>query len=368
VQDTRAPAETLAALQGLKRRIYIWALGVGLLATLAGWGFRAFGGTFTLYERLIFPFMAVACLAMLIVLWRTPRAPTWVESVLFAMTAFSLLGRLVEVLITPETVIHPDKLAEMADLLYWFPLVYILAFLIFESRRRLLVDSLLFFGALLLIGLVYTFYEWQTQEDMVEAYVLGRFYLANVIYIVLLAAGVRLSEQYLRARTLTETMTHLAHIDPLIRVANRRELEATMAREKSRADRYKQPLALVMFDIDHFKQVNDTYGHEAGDAVLKEAACAMQGLLRASDLLGRWGGDEFLVIAPQTDAPQAGVLAERLRHGLSALVFEQVGGITGTFGVAEFHPQEIAADWLKRADAALYAAKQAGRNCVATAP
>jgi diguanylate cyclase (GGDEF)-like protein len=152
---------------------------------------------------------------------------------------------------------------------------------------------------------------------MADLYVLGRFYLANAAYIVLLIVSVRLNEQYIRARTLAEMMTRLAHTDTLIQIPNRRELDETIAREVNRAKRHHQPLSVIMFDLDHFKQVNDTYGHDVGDAVLKASARVVRGLLRSSDVLGRWGGEEFLVVAPQTDCVQARSLAERLRQAVA---------------------------------------------------
>jgi diguanylate cyclase (GGDEF)-like protein len=358
--------ESVESLRALKRRIYFWAATVGLLAILAGWIFKSYSATATPYDQIIFPILTVMCLSLLIVLWRIPTAMVWVELSLFVGTAFSLLGRLFEILFTPETPLNPDHLADFSDLLYWFPLVYVLAFLMFESRRRLLVGSLVFFAASAILGLAHVIPEWLWEGETADLYVLGRFYLANAAYIVLLMVSVRLNEQYVRVRTLAETMTRLAHTDTLTQIANRRELDETIAREVNRATRYHQPLSVIMFDLDHFKQVNDTYGHETGDTVLRESARVVQGLLRLPDLLGRWGGEEFLIVAPQTDCAQASELAERLRQAIAACRLDHIGGITASFGVAQYQPQESPEAWLKRADEALYAAKQGGRDQVAT--
>lgn len=363
--ETIKPTESVESLRALKRRIYLWALAVGLLAILTGWVFKTYAGTATPYDRVIFPILTALCLGVLIVLWRTPVALVWIELALFTGTALSLLGRLIEILVTPETPLDPDHLAAFSDLLYWFPLVYVLAFLMFESRRRLLVGCLAFFAASLILGLAHGVEEWQSKGDMADLYLLGRFYLANAAYIVLLMVSVRLNEQYVRLHTLAETMTHLAHTDTLIRIANRRELDAAIAREVNRATRHCLPLSLIMFDLDHFKQVNDKYGHDAGDTVLKETARVVRGHLRGADLLGRWGGEEFLIIAPNTDSAQARELAERLRQAIAICPLEYVGNITASFGVAEYCPQESPEAWLKHADEALYAAKQGGRNRVA---
>ncbi len=367
MRDNTTTTETVESLAALKRRIYLWAVTAGLLAILTGWIPKALAGTATSYERAIFPATTALCLGLLFALWRTPRALVWVELSLFAGTALGLLARLVEILFTPETPLDPDHVGAFADLLYWFPLVYVLAFLIFENRRRLLVGSLAFFATAVALGLGHILPEWLSHRETADLYLLGRFYLANAAYIILLMVSVRLNEQYVRARTLAETMARLAHTDTLVQIANRRELDATLAREVNRATRHGQPLSVILFDLDHFKRVNDTYGHETGDTVLKEAARVAQGLLRLSDLLGRWGGEEFLVVAPQTDSAQARGLAERLRQAVAAHPLQRVGRITASFGVAEYHPQESPQAWLKRADEALYAAKEGGRNRVATA-
>jgi diguanylate cyclase (GGDEF)-like protein len=362
-REDREPVKTIESLYALKRRIYLWAMAAGLLAQLLSWIPKALDGTISPYERIIFPVITVLCVALLIAIWLTQRAVLWAELSLFAIMTTSMLGRLWEILQSPITASAPDHLAALADLLYWFPLVYVLAFLIFDNRRQLLIGSLLFFITSVAVGLGHTIPQ-MLRGDTADIQVLSRFYLANAAYIILLMVGARLNEQYVRARTLAETMTRLAHTDSLVQIANRRELEDTMAREIKQAARYFQSLSVVLFDLDHFKHVNDNYGHEAGDDVLKEIALVAQGVLRLSDQLGRWGGEEFLVVASQTNASQACRAAERLRIAIAHHQFEKVGNITASFGVTEYRAGELPQTWLKRVDEAMYAAKQAGRNCV----
>ena len=361
------PTESVESLRALKRRIFFGVLVAGLLTILIDWIPKGLDGTLTSYERVIFPISTALCLGLLIALWRTRVPLVWIEWTLFIATTLALLVSLFEVLFKADTALDPNHLGAFSDLLYWFPLVYVLAFFIFESHRGLLVGSLVFFAVSLILGMTDGILDWRSKGDMAELYLLGRFYLANAAYIVLLTVSVRLNEQYVRVRTLAETMTYLAHTDTLIEIANRRELNQTIAREINLATRHSQPLAVIMFDLDHFKQVNDTYGHDTGDTMLKEIARIVRGLVRSPDLLGRWGGEEFLIVAPQTDSAQARGLAERLRLAIAAHAFEQIGSITASFGVAEYGPPESPEDWLKRADQALYAAKQGGRNQVAMA-
>lgn len=156
--------------------------------------------------------------------------------------------------------------------------------------------------------------------------------------------------------------------DRLTGLWNRRFLERTAAAELARSKRHRQPLAAVLFDIDHFKNVNDTHGHLAGDAVLRELASLTRSILRASDSLVRWGGEEFLVLMPHTTHAAAAVAAENLRRLVAAHAFPSVGRLTISLGVAEALPGEDMDRFFARVDAALYRAKDSGRDRVVTDP
>jgi len=162
-----------------------------------------------------------------------------------------------------------------------------------------------------------------------------------------------------------------AAIDPLTGVSNRRNFIARGKDEIGRAARYGRPCSVLMLDIDHFKVVNDTYGHAAGDEALRQFANACQEMLRDSDVIARLGGEEFAVILPETDAAGAKILAERLREGISRLRVangDDRFGFTVSIGVANRGGDEDGIDeLLARADRALYQAKEAGRDRVAIA-
>ncbi len=156
--------------------------------------------------------------------------------------------------------------------------------------------------------------------------------------------------------------------DGLTGVYNRRHLETCLAQEVARAERHDVPLSVLMFDIDHFKNVNDTYGHQAGDDVLKAVAERTQNKLRASDVCGRYGGEEFTVILPNTDLQGAGQMAERLRRVISeapVAARELSVPISVSVGVSTLrHPGTAPELMLKEADVALYRAKSGGRDRV----
>ncbi len=156
--------------------------------------------------------------------------------------------------------------------------------------------------------------------------------------------------------------------DQLTGVGNRRRLEMNLATEIERARLTANPLAAIMADLDHFKLVNDTYGHDVGDAVLTAFGALLRGNTRSSDIVARFGGEEFVVVMPETPVAVATEVAERIRLELGNLQVEPVRGpITGSFGVAELAPGETGAVLLKRIDEALYRAKSSGRNTVVAA-
>jgi len=156
----------------------------------------------------------------------------------------------------------------------------------------------------------------------------------------------------------------LATLDPLTSLFNRRKLQECLALEVSRAECYARPLSVILFDVDHFKAVNDTHGHAAGDAALMETGRWLRASVRASDVPGRWGGEEFLVVCPETPLDEAMQIAERLRQEYADLRMAPESRLTASFGVASHRAGLRVDDLLRNADDALYRAKNAGRNRV----
>ncbi|MGE4528878.1 MAG: diguanylate cyclase [Rhodospirillaceae bacterium] len=173
----------------------------------------------------------------------------------------------------------------------------------------------------------------------------------------------RQSEMLRKAHTLSVT-------DPLTQVFNRYKLEEVLASEERRARRYGTGFSVIMADIDRFKAVNDTFGHPIGDRVLEIVAAEMRASTRTTDVVGRWGGEEFLIVCVHTRPEAAAVLADMLRRRIAAIDFPEAGRITVSFGVSAHAPGDTTAAVVARADAALYAAKRGGRDrvCVEAAP
>ena len=161
----------------------------------------------------------------------------------------------------------------------------------------------------------------------------------------------------------------LAHTDSLTLVLNRRALVGRLAAEVDRARRYESTVTILMIDLDHFKGVNDTYGHLAGDQVLRDVAQLLQGEVRSVDIVARYGGEEFMIVLPETSTDGAVAFAERLRKSIEGHAFESTGHsllLTTSIGVASFPSTRVASmdDLVARADEALYRAKAEGRNRV----
>ncbi|MEX1179063.1 MAG: GGDEF domain-containing protein [Nitriliruptor sp.] len=171
----------------------------------------------------------------------------------------------------------------------------------------------------------------------------------------------QLSEERTRARTLDE----LAHTDALTGARNRRGVEQQLAEEIDRVARYGGHLSVALLDLDRFKQCNDQHGHAAGDRALVSVVAALAADLRGSDVLGRWGGDELLIVAPETPAEEAARVAQRWRAAVAELELEAgPHPVTTSVGVATLHPGDDLDSLLLRADRALYAAKSGGGDRV----
>jgi diguanylate cyclase (GGDEF)-like protein len=155
--------------------------------------------------------------------------------------------------------------------------------------------------------------------------------------------------------------------DPLTGAANRRHLDALMQDEMERAMRYDRPLSLIMVDVDHFKSVNDRWGHTVGDGVLQTLSRRLAALVRNVDCLARFGGEEFCCLLPETPLAAAGILAERFRDVIAATPFDlepESIQVTISLGVAQLASGDDAQALISRADQAMYQAKHSGRNCV----
>jgi diguanylate cyclase (GGDEF)-like protein len=189
--------------------------------------------------------------------------------------------------------------------------------------------------------------------------------IVTMVYLVGRERWVHDGVQLARRRELEELARNLdlrATTDPLTGLFNRSKIDHQLTREMARSQRYHVPLSLILYDIDPFKSVNDTYGHQAGDRVLVQLSRLVGEHIRKSDILARWGGEEFMILVPEATGAMAVRLAENLRDAVREFAFETA--VTCSFGVAQFRNEDDMETFIARADGALYQAKINGRDRV----
>ena len=173
-----------------------------------------------------------------------------------------------------------------------------------------------------------------------------------------------LEDERIIRESLEAELVKVTTVDKLTQTYNRLKLEDIMTKEMERAKRHERQLTAMLFDIDFFKKINDTYGHVAGDYVLKTIASIAKKNIREVDYLIRLGGEEFLIVAPDTTLEKAEALAERIRMAIENYKFNMMGNVTVSFGAANYKKGDVENSFLKRADEAMFLAKEKGRNQV----
>lgn len=238
------------------------------------------------------------------------------------------------------------------------------------KRISMRIKSLLLFSGLCLtIIIVFTIESSLVDaSDVVIVNYLQRHYIP-LMAIVLFMAGYALWEYrgHRKAELASNRLEKIATTDMLTGAYNRYFFTDQVTGEIAEARRYGQKIGLLMLDIDHFKHINDQFGHVAGDQVLKDLVARIQGQLREADTLARWGGEEFLVLLPHCTLDDTLGLAEKLRKSIADNAFPEVGSVQISIGVSEYRPRETFIEWLNRTDRAMYRAKSEGRNTVRAA-
>jgi diguanylate cyclase (GGDEF)-like protein len=255
---------------------------------------------------------------------------------------------------------------EFASLAQWFPLVYTAAFFFLPTRQAILASVLVYLSMVIPYGVDLVFHHaalWSSERGLLMMNV----FCSHPVYIVTLLGIAALKAHIVQAGAQADILQVAASVDYLTGVANRRAITQVLQSALDRAKQTNAVVAVILLDIDHFKSINDTFGHAAGDTVLVQVCAVLQGQLRAADMLGRWGGEEFLIVANATGAEEAAQIAERLRAVVAARAFEEVGQLAASFGVAASLHHDTLEALVKRADEALYLAKQGGRNRVEVA-
>jgi len=347
-------------LEGLKNRVYRLGLPVVLLAALAGTFVNTPTPELGALDRLNLPLTTAwlfACYGVL--LWQRRVTLAFEYALLGGATLFSLFN----------THLNFSALALWGHGIWlpalWMSALYLWTYLV-GSYRHALKLSLVILSLHAFSGLFTLLPLWLGgwRPTLPQLDTLAQFYLSQLAYLLLFRLVIGFGEQLTRLRLQAETYYRLAHTDALTGVANRRYLLSEIAHELERSQRYGRPTALILIDLDRFKQVNDRHGHEVGDRALQQVAQRIQRGIRHSDRMGRWGGEEFLVLLPEAGLEEATQLAERLREELEQPLMEGLEPLSASLGVAVAQPGDTPDRLINRADQAMYAAKRAGGNLV----
>ena len=354
-----AKATPSATRLSVKRQVYCVVLPLLAVAVLATYLVDLQNAQATGFNRLVLPILTVCLLAASLAFYLRKPDLIYVERFIYSLLVTVFIGKFTTSIYLSYGPTGSEQ--ELVQLYVWSPTIFILAYVLFEQRAALLY-TVSVYGLALLAGLTAAFLASGGVPGALPGG-LNEFYLSYALYLGVLYSFSFSRSKITRLHAQLAHLERLAHHDVLTDKPNRRALVAALSEELALSERHYSPCSLILLDIDHFKRVNDTHGHDAGDKVLIATANLAATSVRDTDLFGRWGGEEFLIIAPRTGLEGAAALAERLRHLVAAHAFE-VGTVTASFGVASYQPGDSVDSLVKRADEALYASKKGGRNRV----
>lgn len=342
------------------RRTVLFLLLTGVLGGILATGLHLTQPNPQAVDLVLPPMMAMVMLALFVHLYRSPGS-----FMLVIWTGFlcGLVGIAVPAWLDTLTAWRNPSVSLVGTLppITSLLLPLLMGMIVFLRPRQMLAAAAvawLLVAAPILVYLAFHHHELRSPRGLDMVITLGPVMLMVVIFIPFHRGVEKWVARLQRERTHSQK---LAERDVLTGLYNRRAGENFLANLLASPDPSD---ALILFDIDRFKLINDTHGHPMGDAVLREVARRCGSLLRKSDVFARWGGEEFLVLV--RGSGEAGVIrvAEDLREAISAGPIESVGIVTASFGVARFHAKDTLPTWLKRADEAVYEAKNAGRDRV----
>lgn len=343
----------------MRRRVYLVGLAMGTPLVALIWVLRAGDDTFI---RVAYPLLTAFLLVIAFGLASRRLEVSRAERLMLVVVALLYVGRLAGLLFATENL--ADVRLELAESTFWIiNLLFLFAYLAFDTTRALRA-SLSIYAAVVAVLVARLAPEVAAGAFLDEAFTFARILTFMAATIALLYGLAHVKEQLAQARVEIATMAKLAFSDSLTGLPNRRRLLEVLENRLDEAARYQHAVSVVLFDLDRFKRINDDHGHDAGDTVLKALARILESTLRGVDAFGRWGGEEFLIVAVGIREEEATALAERCRALLAGHEFPVVGELTASFGVAAHRPDESSRSLLARADGALYGAKRVGGNRV----
>ena len=347
-------AAKLPPTEPLKRRVLLAIFVLSWFSAVCAWVRLEAQGQSSTVLRAVFAANVVFHPVGFVLIWKWPHR--WLRAVESACVLFaaSLCW------LCMALVFYAPALGARIDLqpLYlWIPLIHVFVFTRPDHRANLKM-SLLILGAFVALGAPFVI----GSSDPRTANFTIQLHFVSAVLIAALYLLSSYLQRFRDAQISADDLAILANTDELTKIANRRRTTELLRAEMVRFVRYRRPFSIALIDIDHFKRVNDTRGHAFGDAILVAVATRIAAALRASDTLGRWGGEEFLVVLPETDFDDTVRKAAALCVHVAEASAVDDHPITISCGVATAHDGDSVDTLLARADSALYAAKGAGRN------
>ncbi len=358
-----SPEDGNSLLNSFKYKGYVIVLFISTSIVTLSWVLEIFAGRSSSFNRIADPLLALCALILAgLLLLGKERVMRPVEWVGYVVIISYFLTNIYYMLYVYHG--NLDTLEDLSTLAPWITMIYTLGYLMFGARNGF-VASGLFYAALLGVSLPAVVQRLLVGEELRAVHVFIHIYFSGLVAISLLFILAYFTGAYSRMRALNEAVQRVANTDFLTGISNRRHLYEVLEQEVEEALQKERSVSLIMFDLDHFKRINDTHGHDVGDDLLKSVASLAGRNLRKSDQLGRWGGEEFLILTPETTLERAEFVADRLKLAIETGSFKG-DTVTASFGVVTHRPGETVKTLLKRADEALYLAKENGRNRVET--
>lgn len=325
----------------LKRRIYLVIFPLLLVTNAAYWLFSPF---VDLFMGLALPYLCLflAIVWVLIYYNRLVRTCEIISLVLFGVYH---LFRIHDLIVQLEEGIN--------DVYVFWSNIYLFYIFMALGGKKALGYSFFILLITIVMGIPY-FNSSKVDDTLIQ------YYLSTFIYTLILFYLQRLVSVYIESDMLIRN----AYYDSLTGIGNRRSVDKWIEKEMNRCKKSNSVFSIIYFDIDHFKDINDQYGHDIGDHVLKEFSSLVKNSIGSNEYFGRWGGEEFLIISANQSLTESIQYTEGLRKIIENHSFRHVEHITASFGVSCFQPNDVPKTLIKRADQALYRAKNNGRNMV----
>jgi len=340
----------------LKRKVIQFGAPPGVISILLVWGIELWlDKDIATLDRIMLPVLAILFGSISWIFWRRMISERQFDFMVYSIFILYAVAKIENSL----AIAYISGGYFTTNFLIWLPFFYILGFMLLDTKDAL-IASLVSFLIMLGIGVYYLIQMTRTSGAIGNFSLFFQVYIASALYIFVAYLLSSFRARYYAARSIANTMSKLARTDPLTEVYNRRTLDDAIQEGLRQFKITGNPFSVILFDLDHFKMINDVRGHAAGDVILKQVAQLIQNNIRKRDMFGRWGGDEFLYVAFDTDTQGALELAERLRTILATAEISDT--ITASFGIAVSQKNDHPESMIGHADEALYQAKAQGKN------